>query len=111
VNPLSAAFRCERNPTFRELQLQVRNVSWKVWSMESVPFSQVVKTAQQRNDPSRHPLFQIIFSHAARLQHVRLAGADNGRSLDGGSTLDLTVVIDDRGDAGLRADHLQPGSI
>src|SRR5260370_30536055 len=88
------------NPTFPQLQLRVRNVVLEGLAHESVPFSQVVKLTQQRNDPSRHPLFQIIFSQQPRLQHVAPGWELITEEVsNGGSTLDLTVVIDDRGDA------------
>jgi len=38
VNPLPLRFDVSGNPTFRELQLQVRNWSWKVWSMNRFHF-------------------------------------------------------------------------
>ena len=100
VNPLALRIDISGNPTFRELQLRVRNVVLESLAHESVPFAQVVKLAQQRNDPSRHPLFQIIFSQQPQMQHVA-PGWDliTEEVSNGGSKLDLTVVIDDRGDA------------
>ncbi len=100
VNPLALRFDMSGNPTFRELQLRVRNVVLEGLAHESVPFSQVVKLAQQRNDPGRHPLFQIILSQQPRLQHVAPGWELITEEVsNGGSKLDLTVVIDDRGDA------------
>jgi amino acid adenylation domain-containing protein len=100
VNPLALRFDVSGNPTFRELQLQVRNVVLEGLAHESVPFSRVVELAQQRNDPSRHPLFQIIFSQQPQLQHVTPGWELRTEEVsNGGSKLDLTVVIDDRGDA------------
>src|SRR5260370_16838211 len=103
VNPLRLGVDVGGNPTFRELQLGVGNVVLEGLAHESVPFSQVVKLTQQtqqRNDPSRHPLFQIIFSQQPRLQHVAPGWELIPEEVsNGGSKLDFTVVIDDRGDA------------
>ncbi len=100
VNPLALRFDVSGNPTFRELQLRVRNVVLEGLAHESVPFSQVVKLAQQRNDPGRHPLFQIIFSQQPQLQHVTPGWELITEEVsNGGSKLDLTLVIDDHGDA------------
>jgi surfactin family lipopeptide synthetase A len=100
VNPLPLRFEVSGNPTFRELQLRVRNAVLEGLAHESVPFSQVVKLAQHRNDPGRHPLFQIIFSQEHRIQHVAPGWELITEEVsNGGSKLDLTVVIDDRGNA------------
>src|SRR5712671_311293 len=100
VNPLALRFDVSGNPTFRELQLRVRNLVLEGLAHESVPFSQVVELAQQGNDLSRHPLFQIIVSQQPQLEHTAPGWQLITEEVsNGGSKLDLTVVIDDRGDA------------
>lgn len=50
------------DPTFRELLQRVRTVV--VESLEhEVPFSLVVASLQPRRDPSRHPVFQVGYTH------------------------------------------------
>ena len=99
VNPLALRIAVGGDPTFRELQTRVRDVVLGALAHESVPFAHVVKQAQLRPDPSRHPLFQIVLSQQPQLQHVA-PGWDlvSEEISNGASELDLLLVIDDRGD-------------
>src|SRR5258708_4145444 len=55
---------------------------------------------QKRNEPGRHALLQIILAQELRLQHVAPGWELITEEVsNGGSKLDLTVVIDDGGDA------------
>lgn len=99
VNPLTLRIDVSGNPSFRELLLRVRNVLLEGLAHEALPFAEVVKLSQQKNDPSRHPLFQIIVSQQPRMQHVAPGWELITEEVsNGGSKLDLIVVIDDRGD-------------
>ena len=99
VNPLALRINVSGNPTFRELQSRVRSVVLDALAHEEVPFGEILRQIQFKQDPSRNPIFQIIFS-----QQPRLADIPPGWSLvteeisNGGSKVDLVIVVDDRGE-------------
>ncbi|HWC20046.1 MAG TPA: condensation domain-containing protein, partial [Terriglobales bacterium] len=99
VNPLALRVDVSGKPTFRELLFRVRNVVLDALAHEEVPFSEILSRIHFKPDPSRNPIFQIIFS-----QQPRLANVGPGWDLvteeisNGGSKVDLVVVIDDRGE-------------
>jgi surfactin family lipopeptide synthetase A len=98
VNPLALRVDLTGNPTFRELQARVRKVVLDGLTHQSVPFVQVVKEVQPRHDPGRNPLFQVILSQQPQLHHA-VSGWDlvTDEVSNGGSELDLLIVVDDRG--------------
>src|SRR5271169_663062 len=99
INPLPLRIDVSGDPSFRELQLRVRKVVLDGLSHENAPFVQIVEEVQRKPDPSRNPLFQIVVSQQPQLHHVA-SGWDlvTDEISGGGSQLDLTIVIDDRGD-------------
>lgn len=100
VNPLAVRLDFSGNPSFRELQTRVRTALLEGLAHERVPFVQVVKEVQTKHDPSRNPLFQIILSQQPQVQHVAPGWEVVSDEIsNGGSKLDLLIVIDDRGAA------------
>jgi surfactin family lipopeptide synthetase A len=98
VNPLALRIDVSGDPSFRELQARARKVVFDGLTYQSAPFLQVVKEVHPRHDPGRNPLFQIILSQQPDLHRSR-----SGWTLvtdevsNGGSELDLVIVVDDRG--------------
>jgi amino acid adenylation domain-containing protein len=99
VNPLALRFNLSDNPTFQQLQARVREVVLDALAHGEAPFPEVVKQTQQRPEPSRNPLFQIVLSQQPQLPHLP-PGWDlvTEEISNGGSKLDLIIVIDDRGE-------------
>ncbi len=99
INPLALRIDLSGNPTFRELLSRVRGVVLDALAHEDAPFPYVVRELRHRPDPSRNPLFQVILSQQPQMPSIA-SGWDlvTGEISNGGSKLDLMVVLDDRRD-------------
>ena len=99
VNPFALRVTFSRDPSFRELLHAVRQEVLDGLNHDDLPFERVVRALQARPDPSRNPLFQIILSMQPQFPTTcaewNLATEEVS---NGGSKVDLMIVIDDRGD-------------
>jgi surfactin family lipopeptide synthetase A len=99
VNPLALRVDLSGQPTFRQLTSRVRDTVLDALANDEVPFEHVVEAVQPRPNPGRNPLFQIILS-----QQPQMPAAVEGWDIvseevsNGGSKLDLTIVLDERTD-------------
>jgi aspartate racemase len=97
VNPLALRVDLSGQPTFREFTSRVRDTVLDALANDDVPFENVVEAVQPRPNPGRNPLFQIILS-----QQPQMPAVAEGWNLvseevsNGGSKLDLTIVLDER---------------
>ncbi len=100
VNPLALRINLSGNPTFHELQARVRNVVLDALAHEDAPLIEVVREIRYRPDPSRNPLFQVALSQQPKLP-VLPPGWDLATEeiCNGGSKLDLMIVVDNRDDS------------
>ncbi len=62
VNTLLLRLDLAKNPTFLELLARVRQTTLDSYTHQDLPFDQLVEIIQPERDPSRSPLFQIMFS-------------------------------------------------
>jgi amino acid adenylation domain-containing protein len=106
VNTLVLRTRLGGNPTFREVLSRVREVCLGAYAHQDLPFEQLVETLQPPRDPSRTPLFQVLFilqneQYAPRdlpgLQ-VRMITEDTGAA-----AFDLAISLEEQPD-GLSVD-------
>jgi pimeloyl-ACP methyl ester carboxylesterase len=63
------------NPTFRELLGRVRKTALMAYSYQDLPFGRLVEELQTSHDPSRSPLFQVMFIlEDAPKEQVQISG-------------------------------------
>ncbi|HEY9475610.1 MAG TPA: condensation domain-containing protein, partial [Mycobacteriales bacterium] len=86
------------NPTFEQVLARVREVTLDAYEHQEVPFDQVVARLAPRRDPSRNPLFQVMFGllpgqvGGAQVTLPGL-GAQIGTPAQGTSRFDLTINV------------------
>jgi len=77
VNTLVLRADLTGDPDFRALLARVRQVTLEAYDHQDAPFDKVVEALQKKRDPSRHPLFQVLFDYQdASLAELRLEGLE-----------------------------------
>jgi aspartate racemase len=101
VNTLVLLTDLRGNPTFRELMARVREVALGAYAHQDLPFEKLVEELHPERDPSRTPLFQVMFvlqntpGPALELAHLNLSPvAMENRT----AKFDLTLSMREQGD-------------
>ncbi|NOT29241.1 MAG: hypothetical protein HOP15_02200 [Planctomycetes bacterium] len=123
VNTLALRTRCEGSLSFVELLARVKDTALEAQAHGAAPFERVLERVQPARDPSRAPLFDVMFDHRAGLaEELHLAGLSSGRLIpedqlhSGTSKVDLAVytALDASGfslSAEFRTDLFDPSTI
>ncbi|MEX2492637.1 MAG: amino acid adenylation domain-containing protein [Nitrospirales bacterium] len=76
VNTLVLRMQFKENPTFEQVLFQVRDTCLEAYAHQDLPFEKLVDILQCARDPSRHPLFQVLFQLHHRNQSEGLTLQD-----------------------------------
>lgn len=100
VNTLVLRVDLADNPTFRELLGRVRSCTLAAYDHQDLPFEKLVEELHPERDPSRNPLFQVVFAlQNAPMQPLELPGLTlNPHKFDVSTTrFDLELHLWERG--------------
>lgn len=117
LNTLALRFRLTDEPSFDTLMHQVHRTVLGGFEHQSVPFEQVLQAVRAPRDPSRSPLFQVVFNvQTDRSTQAGPPGTELRDLPNGGCQFDLLVnlVTSEAGISGhvdYYADAYQPGTI
>ena len=88
ANTLALATDCAGDPSFVELLGRVRETTLGAFKHQQLPFEMLVEALEVERDPSRNPLFQVMFGlQAVAMREFGLPGLEaSPRSLDNDTT-------------------------
>ncbi len=76
VNTLVLRMQIKDNSTFHQVLIQMRDTCLDAYAHQDLPFEKLVDLLQGARDPSRHPLFQVLFQLHHRDQRNGLTLGD-----------------------------------
>ncbi|MEL6863344.1 MAG: amino acid adenylation domain-containing protein [Bacteroidota bacterium] len=73
VNSVALRSDLSGNPAFDQVLQQIKAISLEAYKYQDTPFEQVVEQVIEQRDPSRSPLFQVLFSLQNLSDDINLA--------------------------------------
>src|SRR5947207_3885670 len=101
VNTLVLRTDLSGDPTFNQLLVRVRELTLQAYQHQDVPFEKLVDELQPKRDPSRSPLFQVMFTlQNAFEEKLSLKGIEIGviGSANDLAKFDLTIGVSEKND-------------
>lgn len=101
VNTLVLRVDCSGAPSFRELMTRTQQVACDALAHQDVPFDRLVEELRPARDPSRNPLFQVMFEYS---ETPTVPSAFAGlllsavRGHQGTAMFDLLLTVEPEGD-------------
>jgi amino acid adenylation domain-containing protein len=97
ANPMALRMDLGGEPTGREVLRRVRDVALDALTHDAAPFERVVNALRPGHDPSRNPLFPVVFALEAPMAGTHPGWALTHLDVDTGtSKFDLYLELDDR---------------
>jgi amino acid adenylation domain-containing protein/thioester reductase-like protein len=93
LNTLALRFDLSGNPSFAELSQQVSRVFLAGLEHQEVPFERVLQAVGNARDPSRSPLFQVVFNFQADQSSAGTPGSELRDLHNGGCDFDLLFNV------------------
>ncbi len=93
LNTLALRLDLSGNPSFAELSQQVSRVFLAGLEHQEVPFERVLQAAGSARDPSRSPLFQVVFNFQADQSSAGTPGSELRDLHNGGCDFDLLFNV------------------
>lgn len=96
LNTVALRTNLSGNPGFRELLAQVRNTTLNAYAHQTIPFDRMIAEVQPPRDPSRHPLFQVMFvlrnlpARSMTIEGLRIRPVSDNRST---TKMDLSLNL------------------
>lgn len=104
VNTLVLRGDLSGRPTFADVLSRTRATAMDAFANSDLPFDSLVRELSVDRDPSRNPVFQVMFALFPSVREIAMSGLEV-ESLDvdtGGAQIDLTLYVSDGADS-LRA--------
>jgi amino acid adenylation domain-containing protein len=101
VNTLILRGDLSGQPTFRDIQERVRNLTLDVYGHQDMPFERLVQELRPERQLGRNPLFQIMYNfHDAAVPDLEFGGLRVVRRVRGNRSakVDLNVIVVPRGE-------------
>jgi amino acid adenylation domain-containing protein len=101
VNTLVLRGDLSGRPTFADVLSRTRATAMDAFANSDLPFDSLVRELSIDRDPSRNPVFQVMFALFPSVREIAMSGLEI-ESLDvdtGGAQIDLTLYVSDGADS------------